>query len=43
MAADSTASSRGVPAKEEFKLPEIITAASAGTVIDWYDSVDGNV
>jgi MFS family permease len=23
--------------KHEFKLPEIITAASAGTVIDWYD------
>ncbi|MGE3269374.1 MAG: MFS transporter [Chloroflexota bacterium] len=26
-----------MPGRHEFKLPEIITAASAGTVIDWYD------
>jgi MFS family permease len=37
MSADATAGSYGLPVKHEFKLPEIITAASAGTVIDWYD------
>src|SRR3954468_24206353 len=37
MSADSTASSYGLPVRHEFKLTEIITAASAGTVIDWYD------
>jgi MFS family permease len=37
MSADATASSYGLPVKHEFKLPEIILAASAGTVIDWYD------
>jgi len=37
MAADSTAGSYGLPVRHEFKLPEIIAAASAGTVIDWYD------
>src|SRR3954463_10558215 len=37
MSADATASSYGLPTKHQFKLPEIITAASAGTVIDWYD------
>src|SRR3954470_16837926 len=37
MSADSAASSYGLPVKHEFKLPEIIMAASAGTVIDWYD------
>jgi MFS family permease len=37
MSADRTAGSYGLPVKHEFKLPEIITAASAGTVIDWYD------
>jgi MFS family permease len=37
MSADATASSYGLPVKHEFKLPEIIVAASAGTVIDWYD------
>jgi len=37
MAADSAGGSYGLPVKHEFKLPEIITAASAGTVIDWYD------
>jgi MFS family permease len=37
MASDATLNSHGLPTKHEFKLPEIITAASAGTVIDWYD------
>src|SRR3954470_253920 len=37
MSAESTAGSYGLPTKPAFKLPEIITAASAGTVIDWYD------
>ncbi|MFN8637458.1 MAG: MFS transporter [Chloroflexota bacterium] len=37
MSADATVNSYGLPTKHEFKLPEIITAASAGTVIDWYD------
>src|SRR3954462_9763164 len=37
MSADATASRYGLPVKHEFKLPEIILAASAGTVIDWYD------
>src|SRR5436190_14802813 len=37
MSADATAGSYGLPVKHEFKLPEIIAAASAGTVIDWYD------
>src|SRR5919205_4376586 len=37
MSADATASSYGLPGRHQFKLPEIITAASAGTVIDWYD------
>jgi MFS family permease len=37
MSAERTANSHGLPVKDEFKLPEIITAASAGTVIDWYD------
>src|SRR5215217_4809562 len=37
MAADATGGSYGLPVKHEFKLPEIVTAASAGTVIDWYD------
>src|SRR5215208_4717286 len=37
MSAERTAGSYGLPVKHEFKLPEIITAASAGTVIDWYD------
>jgi MFS family permease len=37
MASDTTLNSHGLPTKHGFKLPEIITAASAGTVIDWYD------
>lgn len=30
MSADATVNSYGLPTKHEFKLPEIITAASAG-------------
>jgi hypothetical protein len=37
MSADTAGRSYGLPVRHEFKLPEIITAASAGTVIDWYD------
>src|SRR4051794_19543186 len=37
MSADATGGSYGLPVRHQFKLPEIITAASAGTVIDWYD------
>src|SRR5215217_7302329 len=37
MASETTGNSYGLPTKHEFKLPEIVTAASAGTVIDWYD------
>jgi MFS family permease len=37
MASETTTNAQGLPTKHEFKLPEIVTAASAGTVIDWYD------
>jgi len=37
MSADATVNSYGLPTQHQFKLPEIILAASAGTVIDWYD------
>src|SRR5437762_13614628 len=37
MSADASTGSYGLPVRHEFKLPVIITAASAGTVIDWYD------
>ena len=37
MSTAASSNSYGLPTKHEFKLPEIVTAASAGTVIDWYD------
>ena len=37
MASDTATNAYGLPIKHEFKLPEIVLAASAGTVIDWYD------
>jgi MFS family permease len=37
MSAGATVNSYGLPTKQEFKLPEVVAAASAGTVIDWYD------
>ena len=37
MASETTTTAHGLETKHQFKLPEIVTAASAGTVIDWYD------
>src|SRR3954471_16745881 len=37
MSTEAAGNAYGLPTKHNFKLPEIITAASAGTVIDWYD------